>query len=137
MAIAMAIPADATMDLNGRDRNVRDVLTHLHEWHLMMQDWYKVGMAGKKPAIPREGYTFQTLPAMNRVIWEKYQKTAPTKAFDLIRQSHTDVMNLARKHTDDELFTKKKYPWTHSHKCSQIHKLCQKNQPIFHKSKRE
>jgi hypothetical protein len=27
----------------------RDVLMHLHHWHLMFMEWYKVGMAGKQP----------------------------------------------------------------------------------------
>ncbi|NNF20780.1 MAG: ClbS/DfsB family four-helix bundle protein, partial [Saprospiraceae bacterium] len=28
------------------NRNIRDVLGHLHEWHLMFLDWYTQGMAG-------------------------------------------------------------------------------------------
>lgn len=30
------------------NRNLRDVLTHLHHWHLLFQNWYEVGMKGKK-----------------------------------------------------------------------------------------
>ncbi|MFZ4545527.1 MAG: ClbS/DfsB family four-helix bundle protein [Saprospiraceae bacterium] len=33
------------------NRNFRDVLMHLHHWHLMMFDWYLVGMKGEKPAV--------------------------------------------------------------------------------------
>ena len=43
--------------LNERDKTIADVICHLHEWHLMMETWYKVGMSGKKPDIPAEGYT--------------------------------------------------------------------------------
>ena len=39
-----------SMDARRRDfkpgtmnRNIRDVLAHLHQWHLMMLEWYKVG----------------------------------------------------------------------------------------------
>jgi hypothetical protein len=99
-------------ELNDRDKTVSDVLCHLHEWHLMMENWYKVGMSGKKPAIPAEGYTWITYTGLNHEIYEKYQGTELKKALALIRKSHKDVMALIEKHTDDELFTKKKYPWT-------------------------
>ena len=99
-------------ELNDRDKTIADVICHLHEWHLMMENWYKVGMSGKKPAIPAEGFTFQTLPELNRLIWEKYKGTELKKAITMFKKSHKDVTALIEKHTDDELFTKKKYPWT-------------------------
>ena len=99
-------------ELNDRDKTVSDILCHLHEWHNMMQGWYKTGMSGKKPAIPAEDVTWQTLPVLNRRIWEKYKGTELKKAIALLQKSHKAVMALAEKHTDDELFTKKKYPWT-------------------------
>jgi hypothetical protein len=99
-------------ELNDRDKTIADVICHLHEWHLMMENWYKVGMSGKKPIIPAEGYTFKTLPALNHKIWEKYKGTELKKAMTMFRKSHNDVMILIEKHNDDELFTKKKYEWT-------------------------
>jgi len=99
-------------ELNERDKTVSDVICHLHEWHLMMENWYKVGMSGKKPAIPAEGFTFQTLPKLNRIIWEKYKGTDLKKAITMFKKSHKEITALIEKHTDDELFSKKKYPWT-------------------------
>jgi len=99
-------------ELNERDKTISDVICHLHEWHLMMLNWYKVGMSGKKPAIPAEGYTFQTLPKLNQIIWEKYKGTELKKAITMFKKSYKDVMALIEKHNDDELFTKKKYNWT-------------------------
>ena len=99
-------------ELNDRDKTVADVICHLHEWHLMMETWYKVGMSGKKPAIPAEGYTFQTLPALNHKIWGKYKGTELKKSITMFKKSHKDVMALIEKHNDDELFTKKRYEWT-------------------------
>ncbi|HHD79932.1 MAG TPA: ClbS/DfsB family four-helix bundle protein, partial [Epsilonproteobacteria bacterium] len=34
---------------NHRDKNIRDIVMHLHQWHLMMLEWYAVGMRGEKP----------------------------------------------------------------------------------------
>ena len=51
---------------NYLNRNITDVLAHLHHWHLMLLDWYTVGMKGEKPEMPSKGYTWKTLPDLNR-----------------------------------------------------------------------
>lgn len=99
-------------DLNGRDETIADVLCHLHEWHVMMEKWYNDGMSGKKPVMPREGYTWQTVPEMNREIWKQYQGTSLKDAEKLLKKSHKKMMDLIEEHSDEELFTKKMYPWT-------------------------
>jgi hypothetical protein len=96
-------------ELNDRDKTIADVICHLHEWHLMRENWYKEGMSGKKPAL---SYSLQTLPVLNRGIWEKHKGTELKKAVTMFRKSHKTIMALIEKHTDDELFTKKKYQWT-------------------------
>lgn len=95
-----------------RDKNIRDILAHLHQWHLMILDWYKVGMSGKKPDIPAKGYTFRTVPALNQKIWEKYQSTKYNEILKMIKESFLEVQKLINQHTNDELFEKKKYKWT-------------------------
>jgi len=99
-------------ELNDRDKTIADVICHLHEWHKMLESWYKTGMSGKKPAIPAEDVTWQTLPVLNHRIWEKYKGTELKKALTLLKKSHKEVMALIKQHTDEELFTKKKYAWT-------------------------
>ncbi|MDR2489951.1 MAG: ClbS/DfsB family four-helix bundle protein [Spirochaetaceae bacterium] len=99
-------------ELNDRDKTVADVICHLQVWHLMMENWYTIGMSGKKPAIPAEDVTWQTLPVLNHRIYEKYKGTALNDAITLFKKSHKKIMALIEKHTDDELFTKKKYQWT-------------------------
>jgi hypothetical protein len=98
--------------LNNRDRTVSDVLCHLHEWHLMMKKWYGVGMSGEKPIIPAEGFTWKTLPLLNQQIRERYAGTSLSDAIAMFKDSHTTMMSIIQKHTDDELFTKKHYKWT-------------------------
>lgn len=39
------------------NRNIRDVLAHLHQWHRVMLAWYRVGMEGEQPDMPAKGYT--------------------------------------------------------------------------------
>lgn len=105
---------DADFPFEDRDRNVRDVVYHLVAWHRMMLRWYAEGMAGTEPAIPAEGYTWRTLPALNQVIWQDAQRIPLAEALTELEANHGEVMGLVRAHDDEELFTKQRYPWTGS-----------------------
>ena len=94
------------------NRNIRDVLAHLHHWHLMVLDWYKVGMAGDKPEIPGKGYTWRTLPGLNKEIQEKYNNTDLKQVRKLYDDSFNELQKIIEKHSDEELFEKKRYKWT-------------------------
>jgi len=96
------------------NRNIRDVLGHLHHWHTLMLGWYAVGMKGGKPEMPFKGYTWATTPALNRMIHEQYSAMPLKKARALFERSHTEVMALIERHSDAELFTKERYAWTGS-----------------------
>lgn len=63
--------------LGTMNRNIRDVLMHLHHWHLMMMDWYQVGMSGEKPEIPAKGYTWKTPTVVGRMFIKWYYKNSP------------------------------------------------------------
>ena len=96
------------------NRNIRDVLAHLHHWHLMMMGWYEIGMAGEKPDMPATGYTWRTVPDLNRMIWEKYNTYNLDEVRGLFNSSHQSVYELIKRHSNEELFQKKRYPWTGS-----------------------
>lgn len=94
------------------NRNIRDVVAHLYHWHLMLMDWYAVGMTGAKPDIPSKGYSWKTTPELNHWIWNNYQNTDLEKARKMFQDSHRQVTALIEKHSNQELFEKKRYPWT-------------------------
>ncbi len=96
------------------NRNIRDVLAHLHCWHVMILDWYEVGMSGKKPDMPAKGYTWKETTALNKEIWNKYQDTDLKEVRKLLDDSHAKVQKLINDHSDEELFEKKRYKWTGS-----------------------
>jgi len=97
---------------NGRDKNIRDILVHLHHWHLMMLEWYKVGMRGEEPDKPAKGYTFKDTPALNAKIWQMYQKTSFDEAVRLLKESYAKVREIIQNHSNEELFEKRHYKWT-------------------------
>lgn len=96
------------------NRNIRDVLGHLHHWHLMMLSWYEVGMKGHKPDMPAKGYTWKTTKDLNLTIWKQYNSTPLEQIKTSLYESHQHVQQLIQKHTNDELFEKKHYHWTGS-----------------------
>ncbi|MEM8679572.1 MAG: ClbS/DfsB family four-helix bundle protein [Planctomycetota bacterium] len=102
----------ATFPFAHRDKNIRDVLAHLHAWHLMMLDWYAAGMAGAKPEMPAPGYTWSSTPALNTAIWHEYQDTSLEEVRSKLEDSHDRLQQIIRAHTEDELFTKRHYQWT-------------------------
>jgi hypothetical protein len=94
------------------NRNIRDVLAHLHEWQMMMISWYEVGMTGEKPDIPAKGFTWKTVPDLNRIIHQKHKKEQLQTIQSLLSESHKKVTELIEQHSDEELFQKKRYHWT-------------------------
>lgn len=96
------------------NRNIRDVLMHLHHWHLLMMGWYKIGMSGEKPDMPAKGYTWRTVPDLNRWIWEECQDVKLETAKRKCSDSHKQLMAIIERHSNEELFEKKKYKWTGS-----------------------
>ena len=96
------------------NRNIRDVLAHLHQWHLMMLDWYEVGMSGAQPDMPAKGYTWKTTAALNQHIRDSWSRVKLVAVRRLLGQSYLSVRALIEAHTDEELFTRKKYHWTGS-----------------------
>lgn len=94
------------------NRNLRDVLAHLHHWHLMALDWYKSGLAGKKPDIPSKGYTWNTLPELNHKIRENYKNVDYSVVRSSIDQSFEALQKVIEQHTDEELFENGHYEWT-------------------------
>ncbi|MEO1051221.1 MAG: ClbS/DfsB family four-helix bundle protein [Bacteroidota bacterium] len=96
------------------NRNIRDVIAHLHHWHLMMLDWYEVGMAGGKPDMPAKGYTWKTKDDLSRVIQKQYAQVPLEEARKKFAASHYRMRKLISQHSDTELFEKERYEWTGS-----------------------
>ncbi|GMN11755.1 ClbS/DfsB family four-helix bundle protein [Croceitalea sp. MTPC9] len=96
------------------NRNSTDVLAHLHHWHLMVLDWYTLGMKGIRPDMPAKGYTWKTVPELNISIQKKYKDAHYSEVRKMLDASYHSIQKLIKKHSDQELFEKKKYKWTGS-----------------------
>lgn len=94
-----------------RDRNLRDILVHLYEWHQLVLRWVASNMQGVDTPFLPAPHNWKTYGDMNVGFWERHQGTSPEEADKLYRQSHADVMALAAGFTDEQLFVKGVYPW--------------------------
>lgn len=95
-----------------RDKNLRDVLVHLYEWHQLLLHWIQANQAGeRKPFFP-EPYNWKTYSTMNVELWKKHQTTPLDKVKSMLKESHQAVMTLLMTFSDEELFTKGLFDWT-------------------------
>lgn len=95
----------------GRDKNLRDILIHLYEWHQLLLNWVGANRNGEnKPFIPAP-YNWRTYGDMNVEFWEKHQNTPLEEARELLKKSHKEVLDLAETFSDEELFSKNVYEW--------------------------
>ena len=94
-----------------RDKNLRDILIHLYEWHQLILNWVESNQKGEeKPFLP-EPYNWRTYGDMNVEFWKKHQNTSLEDATKALQKSHKEVLKLAENFTNEELFSKKVYKW--------------------------
>ena len=93
-----------------RDKNVRDVLVHLYEWHQLMIRFVDGNADGKNMRFLPQIYTWKTIASMNQVFWEKHQETSLKDARKMLADSHAEVMNRIGCFTNEELFLSKAFP---------------------------
>ncbi len=95
-----------------RDKNIRDVLIHLYEWHQLLINWITSNQNGEnKPFLPSP-YNWKTYGDMNVEFFEKHQGTLYETSKEMLENSHKEVMNLINQFTCEELFDKGRFAWT-------------------------
>ena len=102
----------STFTFEDRDRNIRDILVHLYEWHQLLLTWITSNQAGNKSNFLPSPYNWKTYPQMNIEFWKKHQETTLLEAKAILNKSHASVIEIINTFTDKELFTKKHFDWT-------------------------
>ena len=94
-----------------RDKNLRDVLMHLHEWHLLLLAWLQNRENGCNKPFLMEGYNWKTYGDMNLVFYNRCQTISEEEALEKFKDSHKRVMEALDTFSQEELFTNTFYPW--------------------------
>ena len=97
---------------NERDKNVRDVLAHLYEWHCLLLNWIRSNTNGNPVPFLPAPYNWKTYPQMNVVFWEKHQNTSYTDAETMLKKTHKEVMAIIETFSNEALFSKGTFDWT-------------------------
>jgi len=71
-----------------RDRNLRDILVHLYEWHQLLINWVNFNQNGESKSFIPKPYNFKTYGQMNIMLWEKHQTTSYEKSKTMLKESH-------------------------------------------------
>jgi len=95
-----------------RDKNVRDVLVHLYEWHNLLLNCIDANRSSKITPFLPEPYNWKTYPVMNVEFWKKHQNTPFIDASKMLKESHKNVIALIDTFSNDELFAKMIFAWT-------------------------
>jgi hypothetical protein len=99
---------------NERDKNVRDVLVHLSEWHRLLVEWINANTKGVAAPFLPEPYNWRTYPHMNIEFWKKHQSTPYADAAATLQKTHAEALSLIETFSNDQLFAKNAFPWTGS-----------------------
>lgn len=102
----------ATFLFEDRDRNIRDVLIHLYEWHKLFIDWANDNTKGIDRDFLPKPYNWRTYPQMNVEIWKKHQNTSLEDARKMLENTHYQSMEIIKSFDEEQLFVKKLYKWT-------------------------
>ena len=113
----LSVPFDFSGDVKRkeahwkRDKNLRDILAHLYEWHQLLLNWVHSNQKGdSKPFIPQP-YNWKTYGNMNVEFWKKHQNTSLDNAKNMFQKSHVEIMKLVECFSNEELFSKGIYKW--------------------------
>lgn len=96
------------------NRTTKDIVAHIYAWQLLELTWYTEGMKGHKVEIPAPGYNFKDSPALNEKLYQEHKSVDWEALEKSFKQTHSKLIEIVNKHTEEELFTKKKYTWTGS-----------------------
>ena len=95
-----------------RDKNIKDLLVHLYEWHNLMLNWVNSNMKGNALPFLPEPYNWKTYGDMNVEFFNKHKSTPYNDARAMIISSHEKVLSLLEGFSNEELFTKKYFSFT-------------------------
>ena len=114
-----------------RDKDLKDILVHLYEWHQLTLDWVPSNQRGEaKPFLPKP-YTWKTYGQMNVFFWKKHQNTTLEEAKEMLEQSHREIMQLAERFSNEELFAKGVFDWVGNSALGPVKKREHRSAPSF------
>lgn len=95
----------------GRDKNLRDVVIHLYEWHNLLLQWIDNNRQGIHKQFLMEGYNWKSYGDMNLVFWKRNQSVSLKDALETLDETHNKVMAEIESFSNEKLFMKNCFDW--------------------------
>lgn len=95
-----------------RDKNMRDVMIHLYEWHQLVIVWVESNVSGTPRSFFPPPYNWRNYAQLNEDFLKQHKRTTYDQALALLLTSHTEILQLISSFSDEELFTKQHFNWT-------------------------
>jgi len=100
-----------TFKTRDRDKNIRDLIYHLHAWHMKLIEWFQIEREGGTPILPSPGYTWDDMEEINEMFYEDCQTYTLDHTLNLIEKSHQDLLKLIDTYDEEVLCTAGHFKW--------------------------
>lgn len=91
--------------------SIKDVLAHIHQWHLKLLEWHKIGLQGTIPETPHPGLKWNQLPQVNEIIYQMHKDSPLEEVEKKLQETHDALIRLVEETPADALFTRGYWPW--------------------------
>lgn len=95
------------------DRCLRDILTHLYEWQVLMREFVKNIREGHQRDYLPDEYR-KNYHEMDKMLVEKHQNTSLDEAKTLLAQTHQEMLGLVKSFDDNQLFSRGVFKCTYT-----------------------
>jgi hypothetical protein len=92
-------------------RRGADVLSHLHGWHVLFVGWCDAHRAGSQVHFPAEGYTWDTLRALNDSIYAEHRDRGYDEIKAMTIDSRAALFAAVRRFSEAEVLEPEAFPW--------------------------
>jgi len=92
--------------------SAKDHVAHLAEWERLFFGWYEAGARGEDPPVPAEGYTWATIDALNRQIYDRHRDDQLEHVLADWQRMSRQLIALAQSISEVDLYTPGRYTWT-------------------------
>lgn len=95
-----------------RDKNIKDVLIHLYEWHQLYIHWIDNNLNGETSPFLPSPYNWRSYGEMNEQFTKEHESTSYKTAKQNLEKSHEEVMQRIDSFDNEALFSKGYFTWT-------------------------
>ena len=97
------------VDANGW--TVKDHVAHLVAWQRRLLSWFADDAAGRTPARPEPGHTFDDLDALNARDYERARERTRGEILSDFQEAHLAIMRIVEWMTDEDLAAPERFAW--------------------------